>query len=295
MHLLAVAAFLNEESYLPRFLASLTAQTRLPDQLLLVDDGSSDASPELAEAFVKEHQWARLLRRPSRPAAKDRLASAAELVAFHWGVKQARPEWDVVAKLDADIEFTPQTFASVLGALDRDPELGLVGPYLSELGPDGTRRRGRCPPDHVRGAAKFYRAACFEEIGPLPAHLGWDTIDELRAYLRGWRTASIEVPGGDPVHLRPVGTEQGTLRGWRRWGACAWGYGEHPLHVAAVAMQRVADNPPVLGSMNYVAGWAIAALRRAPRAEPELRAYVHADQLRRLRRRLRHPTRPARR
>jgi hypothetical protein len=99
----------------------------------------------------------------------------------------------------------------------------------------------------------------------------------------GWRTASLDVPSGDTEHLRPVGRQDGVLRAWRRWGICAWGYGEHPLHVALVAIQRAGDHPAVLGGLNYVLGYTAAGVRRAPRAEPELRAYVRRDQLRRIR------------
>jgi hypothetical protein len=42
----------------------------------------------------------------------------------------------------------------------------------------------------------------------------------------------------------------------------------------------------VVGALNYVVGWGMAAAARAPRAEPEVRAYIRDDQLRRLRRRV---------
>src|SRR5690348_8303818 len=82
--MLAVVCFLDEEGYLPELLASLAAQTRHPDELLLVDDGSSDASAQIAAEFAQAHPWARVLERPPRPAARDRLATAAELQAFQW-------------------------------------------------------------------------------------------------------------------------------------------------------------------------------------------------------------------
>jgi hypothetical protein len=84
-----------------------------------------------------------------------------------------------------------------------------------------------------------------------------------------------------------MGLHDGLLRAYRRWGRCAWGYGEHPLHVLAVALQRAGDRPPVAGSANYVFGWAVAGLHRAPRAEPAVRRYVRRDQLQRLRLRAR--------
>jgi hypothetical protein len=256
------------------------------DELLLVDDGSTDSSPELADAFAAEHGYARVLRRPVRPAQRDRLYAAGELVAFQWAVAQARSDWQVIGKIDGDLHLADQTIATLEAAFTADQRLGMAGPYLSQRSSDGSLVPERCPPDQVRGPTKFYRRSCFEQIHPLPTHLGWDTIDQLRAQVRGWRTRSLEVPGGETIHLRTRGSHDGQLRGWRRWGVCAWGYGEHPLHVLAVAAQRWRDPPAILGSASYVLGWAGAGLRRHPRAEPELRAHVRRDQRRRLRRRL---------
>jgi len=57
------------------------------------------------------------------------------------------------------------------------------------------------------------------------------------------------------------------------------------FHVLAIAVQRAGARPPLLGAANYVAGWTMAAVTRAPRAEPELIAYVRHDTLLRVRRR----------
>ena len=285
LHIAIVVPFMNEERHLGDLLGSMASQTRPPDQLVLVDDGSSDRSPALARAFAARYTWASVARRPPRRVGRDRLAGGAALQAFAWGVERAGASWDVIAKVDADLRLTPRTLETLEHAFLRDPALGVAGAFLSVRRPGGAERE-RLPRDHVHGETKFYRRACWHDIAPLPPLLGWDTIDVIRARLTGWRTASFEIPGGDPIHLRPMGTHDGLLRGWRRWGRCAWSFGEHPLHVAAMAVQRVGDRPAGLGSANYVAGWVAAAVARAPRAEPAVRAYVRHDQLRRLRRRL---------
>ena len=286
LRLAIVVPFLDEERLLGELLCSLEAQSRRPDQLLLVDDGSTDASGAIAEAFSRRHPWATVARRPPRPPRRDRLAGGAALQAFTWGVDQLELDWDVVAKVDGDLRLTPETLGTLETAFLRDAALGVAGAFISA--PDGAGRplRQRLPRDHVEGETKFYRRECWQEIEPLPAMLGWDTIDLVRARLRGWRTQSFEIPGGDPLHLRPMGAHDGRLRGYRRWGRCAWSFGEHPLHVVAVAAQRVGDEPRLLGALNYLAGWAGAAAGRAPRAEAEVCEYVRRDQLRRLRRRL---------
>jgi hypothetical protein len=137
-------------------------------------------------------------------------------------------------------------------------------------------------PWHVRGATKFYRADCWRAIEPLPAILGWDTIDETRARIAGWTVRSFALEGPPPLHLRPTGSHDGSLRGFRRRGAAAWGYGAHPLHVLASAAVRMAHRPFAAAGLAYLAGWAAAAVRRAPRAEPEARAHLRREQRARL-------------
>jgi poly-beta-1,6-N-acetyl-D-glucosamine synthase len=286
MYIVVITPFLNEAEHLPAFLSSVERQTRRPDRLLLVDDGSSDRSGELAREFAARNEWARALSRAAREQRGDRLAHAAEYVAFQWALDRVDVEWDVAAKLDADIELTPRTIETIAAELESQPDLGLAGSYLSEVGGDGTLGRLKIRPEHVHGATKFYRRRCYESISPMPAILGWDMIDEVKAGMAGWRTESFAMPDGDPLHMRYRGRHDGLLRGFRRWGEGAWAMGEHPLHVVLHGCQRMSDRPPVIGGLNYMLGWASAGVRRLPRAEPEVRATVRRGQLDRIGRRL---------
>jgi hypothetical protein len=211
------------------------------------------------------------------------MAEASELEAFDWGLAHVTESWDVAAKLDADLELPYDFFAEIEQRFEADPGLGMAGAYLSVLRDDG-RRRQRCPPQHVEGATSFYRRECFDQIFPLPRILGWDTIDEVRARMHGWRTRSFAIPSGDPLLLRRTGSHDGVLRGFRRAGLAAYAYGAHPLHVLASALVRTRDRPRLLGGMNYLIGWAEAALRRRPRAEREVRRTVRRESIARLRR-----------
>ena len=284
MRIAVIACFLDEEAHLPRFLRSIAAQTRPPDALLLVDDGSRDGSPGMAGAFAARHGYATALRRPPRAAARDRLARAPELQAFQWAVAQLGGEFDVIAKVDADLDLAPGLIAGLEHAFAADARLGLAGAVLHSAGPDGALRPERVPAYHVRGATKFYRRACLEQIAPVPAILGWDTIDEVHARRLGWRTLSFDLPGPPTVHLRPTGAHDGIARGYRRWGECAWAYGAHPLNVIAGGVHRMRRRPYVVGGLHYLAGWGLAAARRVPRADPHVRAFCRAEQRERARR-----------
>src|SRR5450755_246132 len=127
--LVVVVCFLNEMEHLPRLLGSIETQSRLPDSLVLVDDGSTDGSDELANAFARRHPWAVALRRPPRVRSADRLAGAAELQAFQWGLAQIDLACDVVVKLDSDLQLAADHFGEVLARFEEEDDLGIAGAH----------------------------------------------------------------------------------------------------------------------------------------------------------------------
>jgi len=280
--LAVVVSFLNEAGYLERLLESLENQTEPADEVLLVDDGSSDGSVELAASFLERISGARLLRREARPAVVDRLADAPELRAFQWGVSRLEGTWDIVAKLDGDLELSQGLLAEVRDRIAANARLGITGSELAVRNPDGALRLEPNPSYHVRGPNKFYRRECFEAIFPLPTILGWDTIDDIRARAAGWTTQGFVPASGPSIHLRPTGSHDGRLRACRRWGECAWGYGAHPLWVLTSSLRRSLRPPVMLGGASYLAGWAWAAAHRAPHADEAVIASRRAEDRRRL-------------
>ena len=279
--------FLNERELLPRMLASIERQLRAPELLLLVDDGSSDGSYDIASNFAAAHPYARVVRGLERKRTSDRLARAHELLAFQAALEQLDREqasFDVYAKLDADLELPPDYFARIMAALESEPQVGIAGSQLSMPSQAGGQvNEEHSQRWHVRGATKFYRRECLAQISPLPPFLGWDTIDETRARRLGYQVCCVDFPEQPPLHLRPTGSYDGVLRGYRRRGAAAWGYGAHPLNVAASVALRMRDRPRVLAGLAYLGGYLDAGLRRALRVEPETRRYLQREQLARLR------------
>jgi biofilm PGA synthesis N-glycosyltransferase PgaC len=281
-HLVAILPFFNEEEVLPRVLEAFDRQDRRPDQLLLVDDGSSDDSAEIVRAFKRRRPWVDLKSRPARPPQLDPHLHGASIAAFMWGLSGLSAPWTVAAKLDADIVLPDRALTEMLDRFTREPSLGICGFRLSEPGPHGRLVRIPIGDGHTHGGTKFYRRQCWEKIAPIPSVIGFDAIDDIRAQLAGWTTQSIELDGGDPIHLRPMNSRDGVLRGDRRNGQGSWVIGEHPLIVVRHSVKRMASPPRVIGGLHFLFGWIRAGLTRAPRAESQLRAHVKRQQLREL-------------
>jgi poly-beta-1,6-N-acetyl-D-glucosamine synthase len=278
-----IVPFLNERAYIGRFLRSLERQATRPDRVLLVDDGSTDGSSDVAREFARDRSWVTVWRRPERPLGADRLHGAPEFAAFLWGVERLDDGEDILVKMDADLELAPRHFETLMQAFDDDPRLGIAGTYLRASDARGRLRTETHPAEHVRGPTRFYRRACFDAISPLPVVMGWDGADEVRARAHGWRTRSIELPGPQTVHLRPTGAQDGRLRAHVRWGACAYAVGHHPLGVLAGGLVRIRNRPPVVSGIAYVAGWLTAPFRDVARAPLDIREAKRREQLARLR------------
>jgi hypothetical protein len=107
-------------------------------------------------------------------------------------------------------------------------------------------------------------------------------VDELRARAAGWRTASFTPSAGDSIHLRPVGSFDGSLRAYRRWGLCAWAYGAPALTVVLGAIRR-SVRAPHTGGAHYLWGWLSGALRRHPRADRATLAFARVEERARIR------------
>ena len=69
-----------------------------------------------------------MLRRPRQTREADRLAAAAELVGFQWAVDQLAGDFDVLAKLDGDLQLAPRFFEAIVGALENDPASASAAP-----------------------------------------------------------------------------------------------------------------------------------------------------------------------
>jgi biofilm PGA synthesis N-glycosyltransferase PgaC len=282
--LLLITPARNEAAHILRTARAVEAQTRPPDLWLVVDDGSDDATPDLLRRLAAEIPFLRVLTTPRgrTKAGPDRLALAAEARAFNWALQQVELDgFTHIGKLDGDIELPPDYFARLLERFDADPELGIAGGMLLE--PDGGAwKRERVPEYHVRGALKLYTSACFEAIGGIEERLGWDTIDETYARLRGFRTRSF----GDLVarHHRPEATADGALRGRARHGQCAYILHYGLPWVVLRSVKEAAYKPVGLTGAAFLYGYLRSAARREPRVDDEaFRRFVRRELRERLR------------
>lgn len=191
----------NEARHLEACLTSFVQQTRPPDELLVVDDGSTDATPEIAARFAASHDFIRLVRKESEPGHRP---GAKVVRAFQHGLAALSEPFELLGKFDADLLLPPDYFERVLRAFGARPDLGMCSGLVYIRRGDHWVYEPIANRDHVRGPVKLYSAACFKAIGGLRPAVGWDTADVLQARYHGFGVetlAELHVK-----HLRPTGS-----------------------------------------------------------------------------------------
>ena len=291
--LLLVSPVRNEAAHLDAVIAAIEAQARKPDLWLVVDDGSHDETASIARTAADRLPFLRVLEMPQDGTTGDneaRLERAAEARAFNWALSQVEAErFTHIAKLDGDIELCPGYFRRLLEEFDNHPRLGVAGGAFAERGRRGWRRV-RTPPHHVPGGLKVYSRECFEAIGGIREYLGWDTIDETSARMRGFETRCT--PELVVRHHRSWGSVGGRLRGRARYGRCAYA-ARYPVAWVVARSLKIAATPPAgLSGVAFLFGYTRAAVRRVPRADRAYARFVRAELWARLASRRRAPVWP---
>lgn len=115
----------NTAKYLQQALDSISCQTHVNFELIVIDDGSTDGSPELLKSHAKSDHRMRLVLRENRGliATRNELLCAAGA--------------GLVAWMDSDDISLPQRLALQSAAFAEDPALVCLGSAAQCIDPDG--------------------------------------------------------------------------------------------------------------------------------------------------------------
>jgi GT2 family glycosyltransferase len=205
-----IIATRNRKQDLMRCLESIERQSYPDRELIVVDDGSTDASLEaVAERFPR----ARLLRHETRAGVGAALTDGARAATG-----------DVWVHLDDDCYLVDDDAASLIAAyLDDRPDISVL--CFRVEAPDGSVRHREIPLRSKRlptvdtqigyflGGAVALRGADLQSVGGYPVSIGygsWENDVAFRMWSRGFRT--LFVPSIRVVHSAVPSTQNTRLR-----------------------------------------------------------------------------------
>lgn len=219
----------NEEENIFSCLESLKNQTFQDFKCVVVNDGSTDKTQEIAEMYKVQSTKYKVLN-----LEKSEHQPGAKVVrTFNKGLEtESLENFDVVCKFDADIVFPSNYLEKVNEVYKKNPNAGMVSGLvyikkgfvnfvrkpLVDAQPDKndfttsqlhdfTNQNdwifeNLSSKNHVRGPIKSYRKELFLKMNGLRAVLGWDNIDVMLCKMHGFETVTIKELW--VKHLRPT-------------------------------------------------------------------------------------------
>jgi hypothetical protein len=119
---------------------------------------------------------------------------------------------------------------------------------------------------------------CFREIGGFVASRGWDSYDEIKAQVAGWKTQHFT--DLEFRHLKLEGSGIGFLRTCKMLGEVYYLTGGGPFFFTLKCLYyAVAEKPVLLGSLMMLAGYLQPLLAGRKRLVNEVEAKRYRDML----------------
>ena len=261
----------NEEKFIALTLESLAQQTVLPAKVVVVNDNSTDRTAAIVQEFAQKHPWISLVNKTSDAI---HLPGSKVIQAFQKGLETLDHDYDFIVKADADLIFPDNYFETIIRHFKNDDRIGMVGgfAYIEKNG--DWILENLTDKDHIRGAFKAYRKACFEQIGGLKPAMGWDTVDELLCKFYHWKVVTDE--SLKVKHLKPTGANYNQASRYKQGEAFyTLGYG---FCITAIASLKLAmrKGKPLL-FLDYLKGfWKAQSEQKTMLVTPEQAKFVRS-------------------
>jgi poly-beta-1,6-N-acetyl-D-glucosamine synthase len=253
----------NEASYIEKTIKSVISQTALPEKWIIVNDGSTDATPTIVSKYLLGHKWIEMI---DLPVHRDR-SFAGKVHAFNAGLEKVKGlSYEVIGNLDSDVSFDEEYLEFLMTKFSQEPELGVAGTIFKEADGYSSGADSFEGQNHVAGGCQLFRRECFKEIGGYVPNKagGIDWIAVTTARMKGWKTRSFREKYF--FHYRSLGTaERSKLASTFSYGEKDYYLGNHPLWELCRTAFRATKKPYLIDGIVLYLGYLSAFVRRMKR------------------------------
>jgi glycosyltransferase involved in cell wall biosynthesis len=271
----------NEEAYLEKTIQSVIAQTHLPQKWVIVSDGSTDRTDEIATDYAEKYQFIEFIRHEDELKPEFGIA-ARKVSAIQAGFKHldAIP-YMYYGNLDADISFTGDFYSSLINKFESNPKLGIGGSYVYNTD-NGQLSPYSDNPVTVAGPIQFFRRQCWDDIGGYYPGAYEDSIAIVMARMKGWDVQSF--PDIRAYHHKCAGLPgRNQLRAKFHVGRMEHIMGDHFLYEVVRCAGYLPKKPLIIGGLLRLLGYSWSALKgNAIQTPADVVKYMRNAQVQRL-------------
>ena len=287
----------NEERYLPGLAQCIIKQSHLPEVWVIIDDASTDRTPEIIKELVDTHAWIHAIRIEEH---KERTFGAHLFGIFRTGLERSvelSGEVEYLVNLDADVRFHDETIRLLCGVMDTNHKLAIASPRLMTLRQETDVEELKHPEtiladkklvlrtdknrvNEPTNGLRIYRKQFLDAIGGFPVNDAADDMVLGKAVMKGYSIGFVD--GIWAYLIRETGTTlknayaRGKVRGYRLYIVHY-----HPLLAAAAFAWDTLFRPS--WGAGVLAGYLEALIKRKKRIDdPDVISYYRKERFRKV-------------
>jgi len=265
----------NEERSLPGLIQSVVKQTIKPTLWVIVDDGSTDTSPEIIKDAKEEHRWIQSiqLNKSMRDIGKHYAYVCRKGFDFSYEYCKVNSiQYEYIGLIDADMILEPGFCYKLINEFEKNPKLGIAsgGIYYNNglIWEEGRQ-------DLPRGGARIWRRKCFEETGGYFLTYSPDSVSNIKAKLKGWETKQFKEIKA--IQTRKTSSAEGFWKGYKAKGVSAYFVNTNPILAMLRGIDYLFKKPYHIG-LAYLWGYFSSFLwKREQIDDEEISEYFHKN------------------
>lgn len=270
----------NEQKHIEKTLLSVVNQKQKPEMWVIVNDGSTDNTSKIVEAFKGKYEFIELVEYEGN----ERRNFGGQLRAFKHGMEKLRVEnYHYIGNLDADVSFNENYYKILITRMSENNQLGLTSGYIYEMSGKEFIRRKYSSENSIPGAVRLFKKKCFEDVGgylELP-YGGADWVAEVTARMKGWQVKCY--PDLKVFHHRRTASAEGMIYGGYIRGKMDYSVGSHPIFEMMKCVNRINSKPFFWGAAARLFGYFLSAIYREERiVSKEIIRYLQNEQVSRI-------------
>lgn len=258
----------NEAANLPNLIRSIVDQTFKPVLWVIVDDGSTDNTPEIIKKVQEDYSWIYSIQ--MNRSERDIGVHLANVIqqGFNFAIKYCKRngiDYEYLGNVDGDLTLEHTFFENLISEFRNDSKLGIASGGTNHI--VGSRViHAKLEEDEPSGGHMLIRRRCFEECGGILLTYAWDPVLKAKARIRGWSTKRFEE--NIATEIRDVGSAEGYWKGFMHTGKTSYYLNFHPVHVIIRSIRYTFKRCRYRG-IAYLAGYLCSLLRRDKQVNDE--------------------------
>lgn len=275
----------NEASNLPQVANSVLQQTVLPKLWVIIDDGSSDNTPDIIKKLVARYSWIKSIQLPPHPRDVTFHYSYVCKCGFDYIIdicQSASIEYEYIGLLDADTILEDTYFEKLIIEFNKENLLGIASGHIIDV-PSGMvhwniLKKDRPNKKWPRGSGRLWKKKCFFETGQYLVEPSPDSISNIKALLRNWKIAQFGFILAQ--QLRETCSAEGVWKGYMGEGHCAYYLNKHPLLILINSIYYSTKKPYYIGFAFFYGYYSGVVHRGKKIRDPEIKEYYWNERLR---------------